>query len=71
MNYKDVRDKFVEISGRYDLITATNEDNGADFFLNAGQKYLDRFLDAGKAIARSLPTHPYKHIDRTQKGEQK
>jgi hypothetical protein len=52
MNYKDVRDKFVEISGRYDLITATEEDNGADFFLNVGQKYLDRFLDAGKAIAR-------------------
>jgi len=52
MDYKDVRLKFCEISGRYDLITATYEDNGADFFLNAGQKYLDRFFDSGKAIAR-------------------
>lgn len=52
MDYLDVRKKFAEISGRYDLITATYEDNGADFFLNAGQKYLDRLLDTGKAIAR-------------------
>jgi hypothetical protein len=52
MDYKDVRKKFVELSGRYDLITNTDEDNGADFFLNAGQKYLDRMLDSGKMVAR-------------------
>lgn len=52
MNYKDIRDKFVEISGRYDLITATAEDNGADFFLNHAQKYLDRLIDSGKMLAR-------------------
>ena len=52
MEYKDIRYKFAEISGRYDLVTATQEDNGADFFLNLGQKYLDRFFDDGKAIAR-------------------
>ena len=52
MDYLDVRNKFCELSGRYDLITATQEDAGADFFLNAGQKYLDRFFDSGKALAR-------------------
>lgn len=52
MDYKDIRLKFAEISGRYDLITATYEDNGADFFLNAGQKFLDRMLDTGKMVAR-------------------
>jgi hypothetical protein len=52
MDYKDIRYKFCEISGRYDLTTATQEDNGADFFLNGAQKFLDRLLDTGKAIAR-------------------
>lgn len=52
MDYKDIRKKFCELSGRYDLITNTDEDNGADFFLNVGQRYLDRLLDTGKMIAR-------------------
>jgi len=52
MDYKDVRKKFAELSGRWDLLTTTYEDAGADFFLNAGQKYLDRSLDAGKMIGR-------------------
>ena len=52
MNYKDVRDKFVVLSGRYDLTTATAEDNGADFFLNEGQKLLDRKFSGGKGLAR-------------------
>lgn len=52
MDYVDVRKKFAELSGRWDLLTATYEDAGADFFLNAGQKYLDHLLDAGKMIGR-------------------
>lgn len=52
MDYKDVRTKFAELSGRYDLILPTYEDNGADFFINAGQKWLDRLLDTGKMWAR-------------------
>lgn len=54
MNYKDIRTKFVQLSGRYDLITATYEDNGADFFLNAGQKMLDRLQETGKSKAKSV-----------------
>jgi len=52
MDYKDVRIKFVELSGRYDLMKSTYEDDGADFFLNAGQRYLDRLLDIKKMWAR-------------------
>jgi len=54
MNYKDIRTKFATLSGRYDLITATYEDNGADFFLNAGQKMLDRMQETGKSKAKSV-----------------
>jgi len=53
MDYKDIRWKFIVVSGRYDLINSTTfEDDGADFYLNAGQKYLDRLLDTGKMNAR-------------------
>ena len=56
MEYWEIRKKFVEISGRYDLVTpvdpVTWEDNGADFYLNMGQKVLDRKLDSKKMIAR-------------------
>ena len=52
MDYKDLRDKFVELSGRYDLVKSTGEDDGADFFINAGQKSLDRMLVSNKMWAR-------------------
>ncbi len=52
MDYKDIRQKFVEVSGRYDLVLDTWEDNGADFYINAGQQYLDRLLDTNKMWAR-------------------
>jgi hypothetical protein len=52
MNYLDIRNKFIELSGRYDLTNNDQTDSGADFFLNAGQKYLDRLMDSGKMVAR-------------------
>ena len=50
----DIRKLFVKFSGRYDLVNSieTYEDNGADFFIKAGQRYLDRLLDNGKMHAR-------------------
>jgi len=56
MDYKDLRQKFVELSGRYDLIKANGTDSGADFFINSGQKMLDRMQDTGKAQARLTRT---------------
>ncbi len=54
MDYKDLRDKFVELSGRYDLTNTNGTDNGADFFINSGQKYLDRMCHIGKMKARHV-----------------
>lgn len=52
MEYKDVRKKFVELSGRYDLVNADWTDNGADFFLNSGQMFLDRQSSVSKGVAK-------------------
>lgn len=56
MDYNELRFKFCQITGRLDLVTtslaSTALDNGADFFLNAGQKYLDRLIEKSKMIAR-------------------
>lgn len=43
MNLLDIRRLFVEHSGRYDLIEDVEDyaDNGADFFIRAGQRVLD------------------------------
>lgn len=51
MSFKDVRDKFVEITGRADLV-GVGSVVGADFYLNEAQKMLDRMLDGGKSGAR-------------------
>jgi len=54
MDYKDVRILFADLSGRLDLIKASYEDNGADRFLNWGQRMLDRKSDFKKGEAKSV-----------------
>ena len=46
MTLLDIRTKFVEASGRYDLVVDVDNyvDNGANFFIQAGQRYLDCIL---------------------------
>lgn len=44
MTLLQIRQKFVELSGRYDLVssaTTFTPDNGANFFIQAGQRLLD------------------------------
>lgn len=48
----DVRKKFVETSGRYDLVGPNFEDAGADWFIRQAQRWLDRSFDAEQHIAR-------------------
>lgn len=47
-----VRQKFIELSGRFDLATTVTDthdtDNGADFFIVSGQRMLDRFYKTPK-----------------------
>ena len=54
MEYVNVRRKFVELSGRYDLVNSDWTDNGADFFINAGQQLLDRMQNTGKSQAKNV-----------------
>lgn len=53
MNLKQIRTKVVEFSGRFDLVVDTTNyvDNGADFFIQEGSKFLDRLADTGKEAA--------------------
>lgn len=43
MNLLEVRNKFVELSGRHDLVVDT-VDAGANFFLQAGQNMIERLV---------------------------
>lgn len=49
MNLGDLRAKFVSFSGRYDLVNTDDSDDGANFFINAGQRFLDRRIDFKKS----------------------
>ena len=49
MNLLQIRTKFRELSGRHDLVNADFSDNGADFFINEGRKFLDRMHENQKS----------------------
>ncbi len=51
MNLLQIRTKFRELSGRFDLVNDDFSDNGADFFINEGQKFLDRTNENQKSWA--------------------
>lgn len=42
MSLKETRNEFLRKSGRYDLGSIDGEDNGANFYINSGQRMLDR-----------------------------
>ena len=52
MNLLAFRTLFRTQTGRFDLVNSDGSDNGADFYINAGQKYLDRIADIPQAIGR-------------------
>ncbi len=54
MEYYLIRKKFCELSGRYDLMNTDYTDNGADFYINAGQQRLDRMQDSGQMKAKYI-----------------
>ena len=49
MNLLQIRQQLRAVSGRFDLINADDSDNGANFYINAGQKYLDRLTTTQKS----------------------
>jgi len=56
MTLLELRTLFRNLSGRYDLVNADFSDNGADFFINEGRKYLDRLDDNQKTWASCYRT---------------
>jgi hypothetical protein len=51
MNLLEFREKFREVSGRFDLVNDDFTDNGADFYINEGRKFLDRLDETQKSWA--------------------
>jgi len=51
MNLIQLRTKLRELSGRFDLVNEDYSDNGADFFIYEGQKFLDRLDETQKSWA--------------------
>ena len=51
MNLLQLRTKFRSLSGRFDLVNTDFTENGADFFINEGRKYLDRLDETQKSWA--------------------
>ena len=51
MNLLQIRQQFRILSGKFDLVTDAGVDNGANFFVNAGQRHLDRISTTQKSYA--------------------
>ena len=54
MNLLQLRTKFRELSGKFDLVNADFSDNGADFFINEGSRFLDRLDENQKTWASAF-----------------
>ncbi len=52
MSLKAVRDKFIELSGRFDLVNEDGTDSGGNWFINKAQRFLDRHHYNQKSEAR-------------------
>ena len=62
MNLLQIRQKFRDLSGRFDLVNEDGSDNGADFFINEGRKYLDRLEETQKSWGSVYKRLPLNHI---------
>jgi len=56
MTLKEIRALFETRSGRSDLVNTDGSDNGADFYIQSGQRTLDRMTETNKSWARSFKT---------------
>lgn len=54
MNLLQIRQQFRTLSGRFDLVAADGSDTGANYFINAGQRHLDRRTQSQKSVATSF-----------------
>lgn len=56
MNLLDIRTRFIQENGRYDLVSdrTTFANDGADFFIRAGQRFLDSVIPNRKTLGRYI-----------------
>lgn len=54
MNLLQTRKKFRDLAGRNDLVNEDGSDNGANFYIHEGQKYLDRQDETQKSWASAF-----------------
>lgn len=52
MQLSTLRAKLIDISGRRDLVTGSNVDNGANFYINAGIGLLEKKLDIPATLGK-------------------
>lgn len=52
----EIRTQFAKLSGRYDLVTGAFADAGADYYLKAGLRFLDRRVEFDKDVAKFFKT---------------
>lgn len=64
MNLLELREQLVKLSGRYDLVINPSdyEDNGANFFINAGQRWLDRKTIDRQTVTRAVVIAPINSV---------
>lgn len=53
MNLLDIRKKFVQLSGRYDMVVDTTDwaNDGADFYIQVGQKLIEKMVEVPLNVA--------------------
>lgn len=64
MNLLEIRTQFTKLSGRYDLVDGSFADNGADYYLKAGIKFLDREVGFDKETVKettAITAGDYQH----------
>lgn len=58
MNLKEIRIKFRDLSGRYDLVNDDFSDNGANFFINEASRWLDKTVETTKSWGSYMIERP-------------
>jgi hypothetical protein len=54
MTLREIRKQLRKTSGRYDLVGADGSDSGANFYINAGARYLDRRTQNKQMVGRKF-----------------
>lgn len=54
MNLLEIRTQFAKLSGRYDLVDGAFADAGADYYIKAGIKFLDRRAGFDKETVKEI-----------------